>query len=167
MLDSLRSIILFNYINTNIKMNKKIIGIFGISLITSIGFSFAMTNDTMMSGDSMMKHDTMTSGDAMMKKDDSMMKHDDSMMKKDMMMKHDIMMSGDSMMKKDDTMMMKHDNSMMDDMKKLSTAMIAKKMWYNWSKDKAMLAKKLWIKNYSGNSKQNSKIRNYLISMKK
>lgn len=60
---------------------------------------------------------------------DTMMKHDNTMMVSDSMMKDDSMMKKDTMM----------------DYKKLTVAQIAKKMGYNWIKDRKMLAMKAGI----------------------
>lgn len=104
----------------------------------------------------MMTGDTMT-GDHMMMATGAMM--DDTMKKDDTMMKNDDSMKNDTMMK-DDHMMMK-------DYKKLTVALLAKKMGYTWKTDRKMLAEKAGVTNYKGTAKQNIKIRTYLLSMAK
>lgn len=69
----------------------------------------------------------------------------------------------DTMMKKD-TMMTK-DSMMMES--KMTVSQLAKKHGYNWVRDRKMLAKKAGIENYRGTVAQNSKIKSYLLSMKK
>ena len=92
-------------------------------------------------------------GDAMMKKDDAMMKAP---------------IAETSMMKKDDAMMMKGDAMMMQKATpRMTVAALARKMGYNWTKDRAMLAEKAGITNYRGTRAQNGVIAAYLKSMKK
>ncbi len=96
----------------------------------------------------------MQAGDTMMKKDEAMMMKDGTMT-----------MEKDTMMKKDDAMMMKKDTMMMDS-SKLTVQGLAKKMGYNWLKDRKMLAEKAGIQNYRGTKAQNLMIRKYLQNMK-
>jgi hypothetical protein len=59
------------------------------------------------------------------------------------------------------------DKMMMKDYKKLSVALLAKKLWYTWKSDRKMLAEKSGVINYKGTAKQNLKIRDYLLTMVK
>ena len=77
-------------------------------------------------------------------------------------------MEGDAMMKKDDAMMMKGEAMMMQKATpRMTVAALARKMGYNWTKDRAMLAEKAGITNYRGTRAQNGVIAAYLKSMKK
>jgi hypothetical protein len=49
-------------------------------------------------------------------------------------------------------------------LKKTKLQDMVSRRWYNWKTDRKILAKIIWIKNYVGTVKQNSQIKNYLLS---
>lgn len=122
------------------KTNTRITWLFTIIALASLTITFAQDTGHMMMDDHMMSG-SMMSWDKMMKADDKMMM--------------------------DDKMTMKKDDMMMKDLKKLTVAILAKKMGYTWKTDRSSLAKKAGITNYKGTKAQNIKIKTYLLSMAK
>lgn len=88
-----------------------------------------------------------------------------TMMKDDKMMMSGSMSHNDTMIKKDS--MTTDSGAMMKKYNRMSTAALAKAMWYTWKTDRTTLATKAGITGYTGTAKQNLMIRKYLMNMMK
>ena len=89
-----------------------------------------------------------------------------------MSMEGNAMMKGDTMMKSEGSMTMSHDGMMKNEAmvminSRMSVNTIARKMGYNWNKDRKRLAIEAGVKNYRGSFAQNVMIKRYLLGMKK